>query len=151
MIPPCRDTENRQTLVDISYETGDRAQHRPFALTGSNSKLQRHRALVMRYERHVHVGRRPGIAERVLYRRNDADHPDWLSVRRFLGVEELNQPAKCVLSWPQFLRERIVHDRHTLRRPGGQFGIAEITADKHGKSEGRRVVAAHNAEDGVHG
>ena len=92
----------------------------------------------------------PGIAERVLHRRDDADHPEWLPRFRSLGVEELNQPPECVLSRPQSLRERIVDDRDPLRGAGCQFGVAEITAAKHGKSEDSRVVAADDAEHGAH-
>ncbi len=113
MIPPCRDTEDRQTLVDIAHDAGDRAQHGPFA-PSSHPKLQRHRALVVLSERHVDMRGRPGIAERVLDSRDDADHQDWLLRFRSLGVEELNQPSECVLSRPQLLRERIVDDRHPL-------------------------------------
>ena len=42
----------------------------------------------------------PGITERVLDSRDDADDQDWLPRVRSLGVEELNQPSECVLPRP---------------------------------------------------
>src|SRR5687768_5319648 len=100
MIPPCFDTEDGHTLVDIAHDASDRAQHRPFALLPSHPKLQRHGALVVLSKRHVHMGEWLWIMERVLHSRDDADHPDWLSGFRSLCVEELNQPPECLLSRP---------------------------------------------------
>ena len=94
MIPPCRDTEDRHALVDIAHDAGDRVQHGPF-VTSSHPKLERHRALVVLSERHVDVRVWPGITERVLDRRDDADHQEWPARLRSLGVEELNQPSEC--------------------------------------------------------
>ena len=136
MIPPCRDTEDRQTLVDIAHDAGDRAQHGAFVLPSSHPKLQRHGALVVLSERHVHMRGWPRITERVLHRRDDADDPDWLPRFRSLGVEELNQPSECVLSRPQLLREHIVDDRDPRSGAGCQFGVAEITAAKHAEVRG---------------
>ena len=134
------------TLAD---DAGDRGQHGPFGVLVSHPKLQRHGALVVLSERHVHMGGRPGIAERVLHSRDDADHPDGLPDFWSLGVEELNQPSECVLSRPETLRERVVDDRDPLRGAGCQFGVAEIPAAKHGQSEDSRVVAADDAEHGA--
>ena len=83
--------------------------------------------------------------------RDDADDQDWLFLFRSLGVEELNQPSECVLSRPQLLREHVVDDRHPFSGAGCQFGVAEITAGKLRKSEHPRVIAADDAECGVHG
>ena len=150
MIPPCRDTEDRQALVDIAHDAGNRVQHGPF-VTSSHPKLERHLALVVLSERHVDVRVWPGITERVLDRRDDADHKEWQPRSRSLGVEELNQPSECSLPRPQRLGERIVDDRYPLSGAGCQFGVAEIPAAKHGKSEDARVVAADDAEYGAHG
>ena len=92
---------------------------------------------------------RPRIAERVLHRRDDADHPERLLRVWSLRVEELNQLPECVLSRPETLREHVVDDRDALRRAGRQFGVAEIPAAEHGKSEDSRVVAADDGEHGV--
>jgi len=99
-------------------------------------------------KRHVHVRERPGIAERVLHSRDDADHPDRLTDFRSLCVEELNEPPEGTLSRPETLRERVIDDRDPLRS-GRQFGVAEVPAAKHGKSEDARVVAADDIEHGV--
>ena len=118
MIAPCRDTEDRQRSSTSRTTRATVAQHGPFGLLLSHPKLQRHGALVVLSERHVHMRERPGIAERVLHSRDDADHPDRLPRFRSLGVEELNQPPECVLSRPQPLRERIVDDRDRAPEPG---------------------------------
>ena len=148
MIAPGLETEDGHALVDTADDAGDRCQHGPFGVLVSNPKLQRHGTLVVLSKRHVHVGERPGIAERVLHSRNDADHPNRLPGFRSLCVEELNQPPECVLSRPETLREHVVDDRDPLRGAGRQFGVAEIPAAKHGKSEDSSVVAA---DDGEHG
>ena len=146
MIPPCLDTEDGHALVDISDDAGDRCQHGPFGVLISNPQLQRHGALVVLSKRHVHMRERPGIAERVLHGRDDADHSNGLPGFWFLFVEELNQPPERALSRPETLRERVIDDCDPLRGAGCQFGVAEIPAAKHGKSEGSSVVAADDAE-----
>ena len=146
MIPPCLDTEDGHAIVDIPDDAGNRCQHRPFGVLVSNPKLQRHGTLVVLSKRHVHVGGWPGIAERVLHSRNDANHPNGLPGFWSLCVEELNQPSECVLSRPQTSRERVIDDRDSLRGAGCQLGIAEIPAAKHGESEDSSVVAADGNE-----
>ena len=85
----------------------------------------------------------------MLHGRDDADHPDRLPGFWSLCVEELNQPPECALSRPETLRERVIDDRDPLRGAGCQFGVAEIPAAKHGKSEDSSVVAADGAEHGA--
>ena len=146
MIPPCLDTEDGHAVVDIPDDAGNRIQHRSFGVLVSNPKLQRHGTLVVLSERHVHMGGRPGIAERVLHSRDDADHtvgpPDFW----FRSVEELNRPPECALSGPETLRERVIDDRDSLRGAGCQLGIAEIPAGKLRKSEDSSEVAADGNE-----
>ena len=148
MIPPRLDTEDGHALVDIADDAGNGCQHRPFGVLVGNPKEQRHGTLVVLSKRHVHVGRWPGIAERVVHGRDDTDHSEGLPGFRSLRVEELNQPPECVLSRPQTLRERVVDDRDPLRG-AGQFGIAEVPAAKHGESEDSSVVAADDNEHGA--
>ena len=148
MIPPCLETEDGHALVFTPDQAADVDQHGPFGSPTSHAKLQRHRTLVALAKRHVHVGERPGIPERVVHGRDDADHPEGLPGFRFRCVEELNEPPECALARPETLRERVVDDRDALRS-GGQFGVAEVAATKHGKSEDSRVVAADDAEHGV--
>ena len=59
-------------------------------------------------KRHVHMRGRLRIAERVLDRRDDADHLDRLLCvialgdgAGIVGVTELDLPAECVLARPQ--------------------------------------------------
>ena len=146
MIPPRLDTEDGHALVDIPDDAGDCCQHGPFGVLISNPKLQRHGALVVLPKRHVHMRERPGIAKRVLHGGDDADHANGQPDFRSLFVDELNQPPERALSRPETLRERVIDDRDALRGAGCQFGVAEIPAAKHGKSEDSSVVAADDAE-----
>jgi hypothetical protein len=91
------------------------------------------------------MGERPGIAERVLHGRDDADHTHGLRGCRSLGVAELNQTPKRALSWPETLGEQVIDDRDRLRT-GREFDETEIPAAKHGKSEDSSVVAADGVE-----
>jgi hypothetical protein len=81
------------------------------------------------------MGERARITRRELHSRDDADDLDWLSGFPSFCVEELNHPSECVVSRPQLLRERVVDDRDPLSGAGSQFGVPEITASRHGKSE----------------
>ena len=115
MIPPGLDTEDGHTLVNLPDHAGDGRQHGPFGVPISEANLQRHRALVVLSQRHIHMGGRPRIEERVLHRRDDADHPQRLAFLGPLVVKELNQPSESVLSGPETLREHVVDDRDPFR------------------------------------
>ncbi len=79
MIPPRLDAQDGHALVNLADDAGDRCQHGLFVGAISESNLQRHGALVVLSQRHVHMRGRPGIAERVLHRRDDADYPHRLA------------------------------------------------------------------------
>lgn len=61
--------------IRLDSEDADDGQHRPFGCLVSHPELQCHGTLIVLPKRHVYVGGRPGIGERVVHRWDDADPP----------------------------------------------------------------------------